>query len=403
MKHCHRKIPLTALIVLVAVGAAAEVPRVTNGAEPRDGMAELQLEEIWRHGGIDDEEVLFGLVTSVVTDDEGNLYVLDAQLAEVMVFSPDGEFLRTIGRQGSGPGEFQTPQQLAMLPGGGVGVTQMFPGKLVGLNLDGTPLGDVTIGDATAGEFAVLINVASGGGNLVVSGMELGFDQATMSQDRHMFVRSYDLDGTMQQEYVSGDQTWVFDSSFVLRETESDFVWWRLAVDHQGRVVVGEPREDYEISVYAADGTLQRVFGREYETLERTEAIKARFRAMLDAQTGQLPPGTETEVAERAQDIWGIHCHADGSYWVTSSRGMYEPPEGALVMWDVFSPEGEFVRQVHAKVPGQPGTDRLLLTDHGYAVKITGFWDAVLSAMGAGGQSEEAEPMEIVCYRIGEM
>jgi hypothetical protein len=403
MQNCLRKVPLIALAVLVAAAAAAEVPRVMNGAEPRDGTAELPLEEIWRHGGIDDEEVLFGLVTGVVTDDQGNLYVLDAQLAEVMVFSPDGEFLRSIGRQGSGPGEFQTPQQLAMLPGGGVGVTQMFPGKLVGLDLDGSPLGDITIGDAAAGKFAVLINVASGGGNLVVSGMELGFDQATMSQDRHMFVRSYDIDGTMQHEYVAGEQTWVFDSSFVLRETESDFVWWRLAVDKQGRVVVGEPREDYEISVYAADGTLERVFGREYETLARTEPIKTRFQAMLDAQTGQLPPGTETEVAERAQDIWGIHCHTDGSYWVTSSRGMYEPPAGALVMWDVFGPEGEFVRQVHAKVPGQPGTDRLLLTDHGYAVKITGFWDAVLSAMGAGGQNEEAEPMEIVCYRVGEM
>jgi len=40
-----------------------------------------------------------------------------------------------------------------------------------------------------------------------------------------------------------------------------------------------------------------------------------------------------------------------------------------------------------------------MLTEHGYAVKITGFWDAALSAMGAA-SDEDAEAMEIVCYKI---
>jgi hypothetical protein len=402
MKRFQALLVLAAALALLAMPALAEAPRIMNGPTPRDGVHELQLEEIWRHGGEYDEEVLFGLVSSVATDEDGNLYVLDAQLAQVNVFSPDGELTGTLGRQGTGPGEFQAPQQIAMLPGGGVGVSQVFPGKLVCLNLDGTPMGEISIGDPTAGNFAVLINARSGGDNLVVSGIELGFDQATLSQDRHQFVRSYDLDGTMLTEYVTKKDVWKFDQSFVLEETSSDFVWWRLAVDPEGRVVVGEPRQEYEISVYAPDGTLERVFGREYESWQRTDEVKARFQAMLDAQTAQLPPGTGTKVSDFEQDVCGIHCHADGTYWVTSSRQMYTPPEGAFTAWDVYSAEGEFLREVRANIPGRPGTDLLMLTAHGYAVKITGFWDAVLSAMGADGQNEEAEAMEIVCYRVGE-
>ena len=34
------------------------------------------------------------------------MYVLDGQAQEVRVFAPDGSFVRTLGRRGSGPGEF---------------------------------------------------------------------------------------------------------------------------------------------------------------------------------------------------------------------------------------------------------------------------------------------------------
>lgn len=402
MKRSLSTVSTVLVVALLAQAAVAEVPRLINGPTPRDGVQELQLTEIWRHGGEDDEEVLFGLISSVITDPEGNLYALDAQLAQIMVFSPDGELLDTLGRQGTGPGEFQAPQQLALLPTGDIGVSQIFPGKLVGLNLDGTPSREITIGDPAAGGFAALVNVRSGGGNLVLSGIDIGFDQETFSQNRHHFVRSYDTDGNVLHEYIDKDHVWTFNQSFVMRESDTDFVWWRMTVDHDGRLLVNEPREEFEISVYSADGTLERVFGREYETLTRPAAVKERFQAMMEAQSAQIPGDTQVEVEDNSQDVWGIHAHHDGTYWVTTSRGMYEPPAGALIAWEVYSPEGEFLREVRANIPGKPGTDLLMLTDHGYAVKITGFWDAVLSAMGAGGQNDEAEAMEIVCYRVGE-
>lgn len=391
---------LAASLVPAAPVAAADAPHVMNSATPRDGTVALELEEVWRRGGYDDEEVLLGIVTSVRTDAEGNLYVLDAQLMEVKVFSPDGELMGTLGRQGQGPGEFQNAQQMSFLPGGdAIGVAQTFPGKLVCLNLDGTPAGEITIGDPSSGGFNVLINANCGGDNLVVSGINLKFNQAEMTMDRHHFVRSYSRDGQQQAEYVTKDVHWDFGAGFVLRESESDFVWWRLTVAPDGRVLVGEPREDYVVSVYGADGALERTFGREYESWARHAELTARFESMMEAQSRQLPPGTAREVCENEQDICGLHAAADGTFWVLPSRGMYAPPEGVFAVWDVFSGEGEYLRQAAVSAPGKPGTDMLFFTDHGYAVMVTGFWDAVLAVMGAG-QSDEAEPMEIVCYRI---
>jgi hypothetical protein len=398
-----------ALLLLTPAAPALEVatvdgvPHIQNAAEPRDGTRTLTLEEVWRRGGLDDEEVLLGIVTSVMAGPQGDIYVLDSQLMEIKVFSPEGELLQTLGRQGQGPGEFQNAQQMTFLPGGdAIGVAQTFPGKLVGIGLDGAPAGEITLGgDPTGGGFAVLINASQGGGNLVCAGIELNFDQAAMSMDRHHFVRSYDLGGEQLAEYHTKDVHWQFGADFVLREADSDFVWWRLAVDREGRVLIGKPREDYEISVYSRDGELERVFGRRYESWSRPEALMTRYRSMMEAQSQQLPPGTEMEVAEMEQDLWGIHAHGDGTYWVTTSRGMYDPPAGAFCAWDVFSPEGEYVEQVLADVPGTPGTDMLLMTDHGYAVMITGFWDAVLAVMGAE-QGDDAEAMEIVCYRVAE-
>lgn len=47
-------------------------------------------------------------------DNDGLIYVLDANSHCLFKFSPTGEYLEKIGRKGSGPGEFQTPNDMAI-------------------------------------------------------------------------------------------------------------------------------------------------------------------------------------------------------------------------------------------------------------------------------------------------
>ncbi len=51
------------------------VLHVLNPATPPNGGRTLQLTESWRRGG-EDDDLLFGLITQVRPDEEGNVYVL---------------------------------------------------------------------------------------------------------------------------------------------------------------------------------------------------------------------------------------------------------------------------------------------------------------------------------------
>lgn len=51
---------------------------------------------------------MFQRIVSVARGEEGNLVVADAGWGEIRVFDSGGEHVRTIGREGEGPGEFQS-------------------------------------------------------------------------------------------------------------------------------------------------------------------------------------------------------------------------------------------------------------------------------------------------------
>ena len=103
------------LSALIAPMPASAQKAVDNPAKAPSGVETIELKELWRVGGYDDE-VLFGVISDIITDDSGNYYMLESQLSEIQVYSADGEYLDTIGREGEGPGEFRRSFNLMMQP-----------------------------------------------------------------------------------------------------------------------------------------------------------------------------------------------------------------------------------------------------------------------------------------------
>jgi len=60
----------------------------------------------------EDEDYTFNLIVGIDIDESENIYVLDSISANVKVFNERGEFLRTFGKMGQGPGEMQRPNFL---------------------------------------------------------------------------------------------------------------------------------------------------------------------------------------------------------------------------------------------------------------------------------------------------
>ncbi len=119
------------LAAVACTGGERQVPRVSmdtlesgailvrNGAVGvwSAGEAWRAVEEV-RIGSADAAApaVLFGDVWDVTLDALGRIYVLDRQPKEIRVFDQRGDHVRTVGREGGGPGEFKNPIRLAWGP-----------------------------------------------------------------------------------------------------------------------------------------------------------------------------------------------------------------------------------------------------------------------------------------------
>jgi hypothetical protein len=92
-----------------------DVTVVRNPKEPLYKTPVIELKEDLSLGGPEAQgDYAFGQVRTFVVDDAGSIYVLDSQASHVKVFDASGKYVRTIGRQGQGPGELESPMTLSL-------------------------------------------------------------------------------------------------------------------------------------------------------------------------------------------------------------------------------------------------------------------------------------------------
>ena len=109
-------------LALVASGYAQEL--IDLPAEDR--RLDPQFEELYRIGTLSGEDwEQFGSVDKVAFDGAGQLYILDGQDRSILVLGGEGELRRTLGGPGEGPGEFLSPQGLAVMRDGRIAVADM--------------------------------------------------------------------------------------------------------------------------------------------------------------------------------------------------------------------------------------------------------------------------------------
>lgn len=108
-----RFIPLIVVLLLATVLPVAGQQKVQLPAADR--AASLSVQPLYTVGVAEGEAwESFAQVWQVAFDAQGRLYVLDSGNHRIHVFDGGGKFMRSIGRRGSGPGEFHMPIGLAI-------------------------------------------------------------------------------------------------------------------------------------------------------------------------------------------------------------------------------------------------------------------------------------------------
>ena len=391
---------ITLMTFLALPGLAGEnaAPRLIHDDGPALGVKTLDLKELWRVGG-EDEDVIFGRITDVKRHPNGEVYILDNQMCQVVVISGDGEHLRDLSRQGDGPGELRQPTGLVLLPDDVLGIGMGFPGKLVTLKLDGTPIDTrYPIGEPVEGNIGVMITIQGVDGVLVASGGRIVFANEGESHTlRFLAVTDYEAGNfnRILERTTPIDPT---GNRFV--EADNYYIDGSWALGPQGTIYAPMKRDAYEVSVFDKTGKLLCEFGRQNTPRKRTRDDKASVTPLINV-TGRSE-GSDWDISNHDECVSRIlFHHEENTVWVLTPHGSNDQPEGILETWDVFEPLGEYLQQVAIPLGDEMNDGTSYLVGDGKLVVVKGTG----SSFDGGDNSEdeeeaEVEPLEVICYEM---
>jgi len=363
------------------------------------------LTKLWQIGGdSEDPNQLFGVIIDLALDHDGYAYVVDQQLGRISLFAPDGTFVRTIGRQGDGPGEFRRPYRVFISPANEACVLSGMGRRIDRFNRNGEFLGSQAIPADSSGIVPRINDVKTADGAMVFLSVIRENSELVLPGERTTIRRLHARDNTLQEVARYHDDSDTGDDARPVWSERPRALRDRWDVGPDQRVYVATSFNDYEVTVFAPDGTVDQVLTRDYDHRQRSKQEK---QAVLDWATvnpnGNLP-GTTYEIEDHDKDIMALHCRDDGSLWVLTSRGFYDRPEGSLGVFDVFDGEGQYVGEQNLMGDGDPARDRYYFHgDHLYVV--TCFKAAIATMVGAREDNRFSaaceEPMSVICNRLG--
>jgi len=116
-------------------GGESESIRANEGSESTlAGLTLTMVDSIGIEMG--DSNYVFGNILDADFLPDGRIVLLDVLKDRISIFSTNGEFLTSFGRQGSGPGEFMEPASITVLSDGGICVADFMRQKLIYFDSD---------------------------------------------------------------------------------------------------------------------------------------------------------------------------------------------------------------------------------------------------------------------------
>ena len=338
--------------------------RIVEPVSPEKRLSLVEELRIGRLTGGNEADLLY-VIKGIEIGPGGDIYVLDAD--KVKVFSPAGEFLRSWGRRGEGPGEFELTLGMA-LARDTVAVTS---GERVQFfDLGGRLLSSVWTGGRTSGYRAFMINSTDLGWVVEAHPRWIRLDPTPPprlpAEVRYLNPGTGALGEPIATYMEQPDGVQLASGQRVSR------AFYRIighGVDRKGDVYLPLGL-DHEVSVYGADGALSRVVRMEVEPVPVTDAMLEELRREMVANcqrnamwrrrcerqryVEEIVPATIAHAHERVPVIGHILVAPDG-HLLISRRDLSETrPSGDPRPYDLVSPEGRFVGRIEIPVNFRP-------------------------------------------------
>jgi hypothetical protein len=302
-----------------------------NPDYPRDGRVTYNLvEEVSIGEETGPEEYLLNRPFDLKIDDQGNFYIYDARDCHILVYDDSGKYVRTIGRKGKGPGEFESLVYFDFLSDGRVFVNDGMNQRISIFDKEGNPLRDFRL----EGSYRGMLIDSSDRVYLQKSSQKKEVELTSEFQEMQMITGVYSMDSngqnmthlvdieveTVKMKAMEGGTLWVGGSR------DERFVW---ALNPMGKLYIGFSKT-YQISVLSEDGTVEFRFGREYMPVANEEHEK-------DPRVPEFYPAFNPNML----------IDGEGSCWIRQ----FTPADFEGYLYDIFNPEGIFIKQAVLSYP----------------------------------------------------
>ena len=354
-------------ILVLAAGCAGpeQSVRVVDGVvtNPLRPDTFFTAQEAWRIGSLTDERTSFGRVTHVALSPEGEILIADAQRAQVDLFAATGNWTRTIGRRGQGPGELSQildvgfADDLIWVRNFNAGMEQHFydrAGEFQTSWAAQTPTRRAIDSSPTSAGWLATV-AADVDPALVAPGavIELQMQVWTLDDEGNLANMVREFPGSKIHLGSRGEGT----RGPVLQPEPF------TTITPRGEIVHGSGAE-YAFEVVSGDGQTRLTIRREVPVMPVTEAHRTEFEAAVNEVYRAVPDGTGSNaerdrvlarrpVVESVPPLTSVIGTADGGFWaLRSDRGdvvglakqsVWGNRFGPIVLqWDRFSAEGAY-------------------------------------------------------------
>jgi len=290
-----------------------------------------------------------------IVDGQGNIYIQDDSDMAIKVFDAQGNYLRAIGRKGSGPGEFGRIADMAFLPDGRLLVTDFETRRTSLFSPEGQFLSSFQWK-----KFFSQVYLATDSSYTV--------NEMVVSEDRReLWAKTIDFDG----EEVLAFGKFSYPEFKMLSQGEITFTtsvpWSPQSVftgDQKRQWLYHCLNDKYVIEIYDSQGKLFRKIDRPYELVPVTDEdisqIKSEYADRPDSPFAKLIEQMAIPKIKTVTDR--LLVDNDGNLWVETNEEKRKPEAGdkekkmeenPVRAYDIFSPDGVYETRVWTDI--RPG------------------------------------------------
>jgi hypothetical protein len=317
-----------------------------------------------------DPNYQFGAIAGIDVGSDGTIFVLDQQSRTVRAYDGQGQYLRTMGGPGSGPGELSPATIGLIVLRDTVLVPDMGQQRMTRYTSAGDVIGSFPIPFT---EGLAVRWLERNDGRLVQQSRIMSFPGQPQVEPKDLLLVR-EADGTIIDTLLTlpaGKTFTATESSMSLKFFESEPVW---TLQEDGSLWYAM-NSDYSIQGHAADGTLKRIVRRAFERKPVTDEDKTAWLTMLKElmTTNGAPPQAVdqmmamTSFAPNYPAFANLMAGPEGTLWVQqiitaeeakAAGGSFNIQDMGSAMWDVFAADGRYLGAV--KLPNRFAPVRVL-------------------------------------------